>query len=58
MLEKTNIWTKGPMNLWVNNEPARVYVPDTNVKSTYTTLQSRLSKQGSIPIGIDTLQII
>lgn len=55
MLEKTNIWTKGPMNLWVNNEPAKVYVPDTNVKSTYTTLQSRLSKQGRIPIGIDHL---
>lgn len=55
MLEKTNIWTKGPMNLWVNNEPARVYVPDTNVKSTYEILQSRLSKQGSIPIGIDHL---
>ena len=43
------------MNLWVNNEPAKVYVPDTNVKSTYATLQSRLSKQGSIPIGIDHL---
>lgn len=55
MLEKTNIWTKGPMNLWVNNKPAKVYVPDTNVKSTYTTLQSRLSKQGRIPIGIDHL---
>ena len=55
MLENTNIWTKGPMNLWVNNEPARVYVPDTNVQSTYATLQSRLSKQGSIPIGIDHL---
>ena len=55
MLENTNIWTKGPMNLWVNNEPVKVYVPDTNVKSTYTTLQSRLSKQGRIPIGIDHL---
>lgn len=55
MLENTNIWTKGPMNLWVNNKPAKVYVPDTNVKSTYATLQSRLSKQGSIPIGIDHL---
>ena len=55
MLENTNIWTKGPMNLWVNNEPAKVYVPETNVQSTYNTLQSRLSKQGSIPIGIDHL---
>ncbi|WP_296887190.1 phage protease [uncultured Methanobrevibacter sp.] len=55
MLEDTNIWTTGPMNLWVNNEPAKVYVPETNVKSTYEILQSRLSKQGSIPIGIDHL---
>ena len=55
MLENTDIWTKGPMNLWVDNKPAKVYVPDTNVKSTYEILQSRLSKQGCIPIGIDHL---
>ena len=55
MLENTNIWTKGPMHLWVNNEPAKVYVPEDNVKTTYEILQSRLSKEGSIPIGIDHL---
>lgn len=55
MLENTNIWTSGPMHLWVNNEPAKVYVPKENIKSTYENLQSRLSKEGSIPIGIDHL---
>lgn len=55
MLENTNIWTTGEMHLWVNNEPAKVYVPASNVKETYQILQSRLSKEGSIPIGIDHL---
>lgn len=43
------------MHLWVNNEPAKVYVPPDNPKTTYKELQSRLSKEGSIPIGIDHL---
>jgi len=55
MLNGTNIWTNGPMKLWVNNKPAKVYVPKSNIKSTYDTLQSRLSTEGSIPIGIDHL---
>lgn len=55
MLENTNIWTTGGMHLWVNNKPAHVFVPKTNIESTYNVLKSRLSKQGSIPIGIDHL---
>lgn len=55
MLEDTPFWTTGPMNLFVDNKPAKVYVPETNVKSTYETLQSRLSKEGRVPIGIDHL---
>lgn len=55
MLKGTNFWTNGEMNLWVNNEPAKVYVPKSNVKEAYQILQSRLSKEGSIPIGIDHL---
>lgn len=43
------------MHLWINNKPAKVYVPPENPKQTYKELQSRLSKQGSIPIGIDHL---
>lgn len=55
MLESTPFWTHGSMNLWLNNKPARVYVPKKNVKTTYETLKSRLSKDGQIPIGIDHL---
>ena len=55
MLENTPFWTPGEMHLWIDNKPAHVYVPESNVKSTYENLQSRLSKEGSIPIGIDHL---
>ena len=55
MLENTPFWTSGTMNLWVNNKPAKVYVPPENPKQAYEILQSRLSKEGSIPIGIDHL---
>ena len=43
------------MKLWVNNKPAKVYVPPENPKQTYKKLQSKLSKEGKIPIGIDHL---
>lgn len=55
MLKGTDFWTNGPMNLWVNNKPAKVYVPKANVKEAYDNVQSRLSKEGHIPIGIDHL---
>ena len=55
MLENTPFWTTGPMHLWIDNKPAHVYVPEDNVKQTYENLQSRLSKEGHIPIGIDHL---
>ena len=55
MLENTPIWTHGKMHLWVDNKPAKVYVPRSNPKEAYQILQSRLSKEGHIPIGIDHL---
>ena len=55
MLENTPIWTLGEMHLWVNNKPAKVYVPRSNPEEAYQILQSRLSKEGNIPIGIDHL---
>jgi hypothetical protein len=55
MLEGTPIWTPGPMHLWVNNKPAKVYVPKSNPKEAFEILQSRLSTEGRIPIGIDHL---
>ena len=55
MLKGTDFWTHGSMNLFVDNEPAKVYIPKSNVKGAYDILESRLSTEGSIPIGIDHL---
>ena len=55
MLKGTDFWTHGDMDLFVNNEPAHVYIPKSNVKEAFEIVQSRLSEQGSIPIGIDHL---
>ena len=55
MLKGTDFWTHGDMDLFVNNEPAHVYIPKSNVKEAFDKVQSRLSKEGSIPIGIDHL---
>ena len=55
MLKGTDFWTHGPMDLFVNNEPAHVYIPKSNVKEAFEKVQSRLSSEGSIPIGIDHL---
>ena len=55
MLKGTDFWTHGDMDLFVNNEPAHVYIPKSNVKEAYQNVQSRLSEDGSIPIGIDHL---
>ena len=55
MLEDTKIWTKGKMNLFVNHEPKEVYVTRENVLNAYKDLQSTLTNDGSVPIGIDHL---
>ena len=55
MLEGTPIWTTGKMHLYLNNKPTKAYIPETNVQEAYELLTSRLSKEGSIPIGIDHL---
>ena len=55
MLKGTPIWTPGTMHLYLNQKPTKAYIPETNVQEAYKKLQSRLSKQGSIPIGIDHL---
>ena len=55
MLSGTDFWTHGEMDLFVNNKPAHVYIPKSNVKEAFDKVQSRLSEEGSIPIGIDHL---
>lgn len=55
MLENTKIWTKGKLELFLNNEPQEVYVTPESVHDTYKDLQSTLTNDGSVPIGIDHL---
>ena len=55
MLENTNIWTTGQMNLYVNNEPATAYITKEAVNHAYELLREKLSDDGKIPIGIDHL---
>lgn len=56
MLENTKIWAKGPMNLYINRKPSKVYVTSENVQKAFNSLKNTLAKNGSIPLGIDHLQ--
>ncbi len=55
MLEDTKIWSKGSMELYLNNEPQKVYVTPESVNQTYKDLQTTITNDGSVPIGIDHL---
>ena len=55
MLEDTPIWSKGEMELYLNNEPQKVYVTPESVNQTYKDLQTTITNDGSVPIGIDHL---
>ena len=55
MLENTKIWTKGKLELFLNNEPQEVYVTRESVHDTYKDLQTTITNDGSVPIGIDHL---
>lgn len=54
-LEDTPIWTNGPMNLYVNGKPAKVYITSDNVKGAYKNIKDTLAKNGTVPLGIDHL---
>ena len=43
------------MELFLNNKPQKVYVTPESVYDTYKDLQSTLTNDGSVPIGIDHL---
>ena len=55
MLENTKIWSKGSMELYLNQKPQKVYVTPESVNQTYKDLQTTITNDGSIPIGIDHL---
>ena len=55
MLEDTEIWSKGIMKLFLNGKPQKVYVSPESVHDTYKDLQTTITNDGSVPIGIDHL---
>ena len=55
MLENTNFWEHGKLDLFLNNEPTHAYVPKKDVKKIYELSQQKITDDGKIPIGIDHL---
>ncbi|MBO6275709.1 MAG: hypothetical protein J6M91_09300 [Methanobrevibacter sp.] len=55
MLENTNFWEHGKLDLFLNNKPTHAYVPKSDVKKIYELSQQKITDDGKIPIGIDHL---
>lgn len=55
MLENTNFWEHGQLDLFLNNKPTHAYVPKKDVKKIYELSQQKITDDGKIPIGIDHL---
>jgi len=49
------VWSAGMHHVFVNDKPARVYVPESTIIETFNQMKSKLEDEGSIGIGIDHL---
>lgn len=49
------IWSAGMHHVFVNDKPARVYVPEATVMQTFGSMRKLIDEQGRMPIGIDHL---
>lgn len=49
------IWSAGMHHVFVNGEPARVYVPEETIMDTFHNIKGLIDSQGRMPIGIDHL---
>lgn len=49
------VWSAGLHHVFVNDKPARVYVPTETIMNTFNDMKDTLEKEGSIGIGIDHL---
>ena len=49
------IWSSGMHHVFVNDEPARVYVPEETIMDTFQSVRDLIDSQGRMPIGIDHL---
>lgn len=55
MLENTNFWESGRLDLFLNNQPTHAYIPPRDVKKVFNLARSKIANDGKIPIGIDHL---
>jgi hypothetical protein len=49
------IWSSGMHHVYVNDRPARIYVPEETIMQTFGSIKSLIKDQGRMPIGIDHL---
>lgn len=49
------IWSAGMHHVFVNDKPARVYVPEETIMNTFNSIRGLINNQGRMPIGIDHL---
>ena len=49
------IWSSGMHHVYVNDQPARVYVPEETIMQTFGSIRNLIEDQGRMPIGIDHL---
>lgn len=55
MLENTNFWESGRLDLFLNNQPTHAYIPPRDVQKVFNLAESKIANDGKIPIGIDHL---
>ena len=49
------IWSAGIHHVFVNDKPARVYVPEETIIETFNNMKETIAAEGSIGLGIDHL---
>lgn len=49
------IWSAGMHHVFVNDKPARIYVPEETIMQTFESVRGLIKDQGRMPIGIDHL---
>lgn len=49
------IWSAGIHHVFVNEKPAKIYVPEETIMQTFNSIKGLIKDQGRMPIGIDHL---
>jgi len=49
------VWGSGIHHVYVNDKPARVFVPEQTVIETFNNMKAKIASEGSIGLGIDHL---